>query len=63
MAARINDGGHVHVFVSLELKVCIPETVRVLKCNYAEVLFEECLMINGDFEVNVCGRKDMLFAR
>ena len=41
LAARVHDGDHVHVFVSAQPKVAIPEVVRVLKCNSAKVLFEE----------------------
>ena len=41
LAARVHDGNHVHVFVSAKPKVCIPEMVRVLKCNSAKALFEE----------------------
>ena len=40
-AVRVHDGDHVHVFVSAKPKVCIPEMVRVFKCNSARVLFEE----------------------
>ena len=41
LAARVHDGDHLHVFVSASPKVCIPEIVRVLKCNSAKVLFGE----------------------
>ena len=41
LAARVHDGDHVHVFVSAKPRICIPEMVRVLKCNSAKVLFEE----------------------
>ncbi len=41
LAVRVHDGDHVHVFVSAKPRVCIPEMVRVLKCNFAKVLFEE----------------------
>ncbi len=41
LAAKVHDGDHVHVFVSAKPIVCIPEMVRVLKCNSAKVLFEE----------------------
>lgn len=38
-------GDHLHAFVSAPPKVAIPEMVRVLKCNSAEVLFEEFPLI------------------
>ena len=41
LAARVHDGDHLHVFVSAKPRICIPEMVRVLKCNSAKVLFEE----------------------
>jgi putative transposase len=41
LAARVHDGDHLHVFVSAQPKVAIPEVVRVLKCNSAKVMFEE----------------------
>ena len=41
LTARVHDGDHLHVFVSASPKVCIPEIVRLLKCNSAKVLFEE----------------------
>jgi putative transposase len=41
LTARVHDGDHLHVFVSASPKVCIPEIVRVLKCNSAKVLFDE----------------------
>ena len=40
LAVRVHGGDHVHVFVSAQPKVCIPEMVRVLKCNSAKLLFE-----------------------
>jgi putative transposase len=45
LATRVHDGDHVHVFVSAKPRVCIPEMVRVLKCNSARVLFEEFPLI------------------
>ena len=45
LTARVHDGDHVHVFVSAQPKVCIPEMVRVLKCNSAKVLFLEFPLI------------------
>jgi putative transposase len=41
LTARVHDSDHLHVFVSASPKVCIPEIVRVLKCNSARVLFDE----------------------
>src|SRR5271169_6724144 len=41
LTAKVHDGDHVHVFVSAKPIVCIPEMVRVLKCNSAKELFEE----------------------
>jgi putative transposase len=36
--ARVHDGGHLHVFVSASLKICIAEFVCVFKCNSARAL-------------------------
>jgi putative transposase len=33
------------VFVSAPASVCIPEMVRVLKCNSAKLLFEEFVVL------------------
>jgi REP element-mobilizing transposase RayT len=33
------------VFVSAPASVCIPEMVRVLKCNSAKLLFEEFVLL------------------
>jgi len=41
LTARGHDGDHLHVFVSASPKVCIPEIVRVLKCNSSRMLFDE----------------------
>ena len=41
LTARVHGGDHVHVFVSAQPKVCIPDIVCVLKCNSAKILFEE----------------------
>ena len=41
LAARVHDDGHVHVFVSAPPKVAIPVIVRLFKCIFAKVLFEE----------------------
>ena len=41
LAAKVHHGDHIHVFVSARPKLCIPEMVRVLKCNSAKLLFEE----------------------
>ena len=41
LAARVHDGDHVHLFVSVPPKVCIPEMVRVFKCVSAQLLFKE----------------------
>jgi putative transposase len=41
LAARVHDGDHVHLFVSVPPKVCIPEMVRVFKCVSAQLLFNE----------------------
>ena len=38
LTARVHDGDHLHVFVSAQPTVCIPDMVRVLKCNSAKVL-------------------------
>ena len=46
-AVRVHDGGHVHVFVSAPLGVCIPELGRVLKCVSAQLLFGEFPQIKG----------------
>ena len=45
LAARVHDADHVHLFVSAPPKLCIPEMVRVLKCNSAKSLFEEFPML------------------
>ena len=41
LAVRVHHGDHVHLFVSVPPKVCIPKMVSVLKCVSAKVLFEE----------------------
>jgi REP element-mobilizing transposase RayT len=41
LACRVHDGCHVHVFVSVPLKVCIFDVVCVFKCNSARLLFAE----------------------
>jgi len=41
LAAKVHHGNHIHVFVSARPKLCIPEMVRVLKCNSVRLLFEE----------------------
>ena len=41
LTAKVHGGDHVHVFVFAPLALCIPEIVRVLKCNSAKLLFEE----------------------
>ena len=41
LAAKVHHGDHVHLFVSAPPIVCIPDMVRVLKCNSAKSLFEE----------------------
>jgi putative transposase len=43
LTARVHRGDHVHLFVSAPPAICIPEIVRVLKCNSAKLLFEEFL--------------------
>ena len=45
LTARVHGGDHVHVFVSAQPKVCIPDIVCVLKCNSAKILFEEFPML------------------
>jgi putative transposase len=45
LAARVHNGDHLHVFVSAQPKVCIPDIVCLLKCNSAKVLFEEFPLI------------------
>jgi putative transposase len=39
LADRVHGGDHVHVFVSAQPKVCVPEMVRVFKCVSAQLLF------------------------
>jgi putative transposase len=41
LAAEVHYGDPIHVFVSARPRLCIPEMVRVLKCNSARLLFEE----------------------
>ena len=41
LTVRVHRGDHVHVFVSVKPKVCIPVIVGVLKSNSARLLFEE----------------------
>lgn len=41
LAARVHEGDHVHVFVSVPPKVSIPDLMRVFKCISAKVLFED----------------------
>ena len=43
LTAKVHHSDHVHVFVSAPPAICIPEIVRVLKCNSARLLFEEFL--------------------
>jgi putative transposase len=43
LTAKVHHGDHVHVFVSAPPAFCIPEIVRVSKCNSAKLLFEEFL--------------------
>jgi REP element-mobilizing transposase RayT len=43
LTAKVHGGDHVHVFVFAPLALCIPEIVRVLKCNSVKLLFEEFL--------------------
>jgi putative transposase len=45
LTAMVHEGDHLHVFVSAPPKVCIPEMVRILKCNSAKSLFGEFLML------------------
>lgn len=40
-AARVQDGDHVHVFVSAKPKVCISEIVCMFQHKSAKILFEE----------------------
>ena len=49
LTARVHDGDHLHIFVSAQPTVCIPDMVRVLKCNPAKVLLEEFLLIRKQF--------------
>ena len=49
LAVRVHHGDHVHLFVSAPPKLCIPEMVRVLKCNSARLLFEEFPQIRLEF--------------
>jgi putative transposase len=41
LAVKVHDGDHVHVFVSVPSKVCVPDLVRVFKCVSAGLLFKE----------------------
>ena len=42
LAAKVNHGDNIHVFVSTRQKICIPEIVCVcFKCNSAKLLREE----------------------
>ena len=41
LTARVNDGDHVHLFVSAPPKISIPDMVRVFKCVSAKMLFDE----------------------
>jgi putative transposase len=41
LTAKVHHGDHVHLFVSAPPALCIPEIVRVLKCNSARLLFDE----------------------
>jgi putative transposase len=45
LTARVHDGDHVHVFVSVKPSVCVASVVRVLKCVSAKLLFEEFLQL------------------
>ena len=38
--ARVHDGNHVHLFVSVPPKVCIPEMVRVFKMCFGSVVVQ-----------------------
>ena len=60
LTARVHGGDHVHVFVSAQPKVGIPEMVRVLKCNSAKALFEEFPMIKLQLWGGTCGLRAML---
>jgi len=60
LAARVHNGDHLHVFVSAQPKVCIPDIVCILKCNSAKVLFEEFPLIRKQLWVGICGLRDML---
>lgn len=39
LAARVHPGGHMHIFVSAKLNVCIPIIVGILKSNSDRLLF------------------------
>ena len=41
LAVRVHLGDHVHLFVSAPPKLCVPDMVRVFKCNSARTLFKE----------------------
>jgi putative transposase len=60
LTAKVHDSDHVHVFVSAQPKVCIPEMVSVLKCNSAKLLFEEFPVLTEKLWGGVCGRRGML---
>ena len=45
LTARVHDGDHVHVFVSVKPSVSVASVVRVLKCVSAKLLFEEFLQL------------------
>lgn len=62
LTARVHDGDHLHVFVSASPRVCIPEIVRVLKCNSAKVLFSEFLQLKLSLWGGHLWSEVMLFA-
>ena len=41
LVAKVHHGDHIQLFVSVRPRLCMPEMVRVLKCNSAKLLFEE----------------------
>jgi putative transposase len=61
LAARVHHGDHVHVFVSAQPKVCIPDMVCVFKCVSAKLLFEEFPEIKKQlWGGGICGRRATL---
>ena len=60
LAAKVHHGDHIHVFVSARPRLCIPEMVRVLKCNSANCCLRSFLRLGCSFGVGICGLRAML---